>query len=186
MRIIGGKFRGKKIFFTKSLITRPLRDFVKENIFNLIIHGKYLKINFDKARILDLYAGTGSFGIECLSRDVNQVSFVEKDPMAFSIIKKNISSLKISNKTNLICSDIKNYIEKYNDKNKFDLIFLDPPYKDKSFIEIMNLIKKKAIFKKNHLIIIHRDKKDKEEINKMFKINFLRNYGRSKIIFGSF
>ena len=87
MRIISGKFKGKKISYTNSSITRPLRDYVKENIFNIITHGRTTRLDFDKANILDLYSGVGSFGIECLSRNVNNVVFVEKDPLAFSILK---------------------------------------------------------------------------------------------------
>ena len=83
MRIISGKFKGKKILYTNSSITRPLRDYVKENIFNIITHGKLTKLNLDNANILDLYSGVGSFGIECLSRNVNKVVFVEKDPLTF-------------------------------------------------------------------------------------------------------
>ena len=64
MRIISGVFKGKKISFTKSSTTRPLRDYVRESIFNIISHGKKIKLNLVKANILDLYSGIGSFGIE--------------------------------------------------------------------------------------------------------------------------
>ena len=134
MRIISGKFKGKKILNSNSSITRPLRDYVKENIFNIITHGKITKLDLYNANILDLYSGVGSFGIECLSRNVNKVVFVEKDPLAFSILKKNITELKLSNKVKLVAEDIKNFIEKLDNKNKFDLIFLDPPYKDNSYL----------------------------------------------------
>ncbi len=186
MRIIGGKFRGKKIYFLNSSTTRPLRDYVKENIFNIIAHRKNTKLILDKKNVLDLYSGVGSFGIECLSRNVSNVVFVERDPLAFSILKKNISHLKVDNKTKLFSEDIKDVIEKLDEKNKFDLIFLDPPFKDDKFIEIINLIKKKKLFSKNHRVIIHREKKSKENFDKILKIEVLKNYGRSKIIFGSF
>ena len=186
MRIIGGKFRGKKIFYTNSPITRPLRDYVKENIFNIITHGKNFKLNLDKANILDLYSGIGSFGIECLSRNASKVVFIEKDPLAFSILKKNIYNLKIENRSELIFSDIEHHFKGLNTKEKFDLIFLDPPYKNITFIEVMNIIKEKKIFNKNHKVIIHRERKYEGELDKIIKIELLKNYGRSKIIFGSF
>ena len=63
MRIISGKFKGKKISFINSVVTRPLRDYVKENIFNIITHRKNISLNLDKAKVLDLYSGVGSFGI---------------------------------------------------------------------------------------------------------------------------
>ena len=82
------KISWKKIFFTNSTITRPLRDFVKENIFNILSHWKNDKIKFSELNILDLYSGIGSFGLECISRDVKKVVFIEKDKTAFSILKK--------------------------------------------------------------------------------------------------
>ena len=186
MRIISGKFKGKKILNSNSSITRPLRDYVKENIFNIITHGKITKLDLYNANILDLYSGVGSFGIECLSRNVNKVVFVEKDPLAFSILKKNITELKLSNKVKLVAEDIKNFIEKLDNKNKFDLIFLDPPYKDNSYLEILSLIKEKKILNKNHKIIIHRERKRNEKLHEFVKILIEKSYGRSKVIFGYF
>jgi len=186
MRIISGKLRGKKISYINSSTTRPLRDYVRENIFNIIAHGKEMKFNLDKANILDLYSGVGSFGIECLSRNVNKVVFVERDHLAYSILKKNISHLNMASRAELRSQDIKNYIEQFNEKDKFDLIFLDPPYKDTSYLEIIKLIKEKKIFNKHNKVIIHRERKSEEKLNKFLQIDLEKNYGRSKIIFGSF
>ena len=70
MRIIGGKFKNKKLFFPKNLKTRPLKDSVRENIFNILNHSNSIDINIKESNILDLYSGTGSFGLECLSQKV--------------------------------------------------------------------------------------------------------------------
>ena len=78
MRIISGKLKGKTILFTKSNITRPLKDSVKENIFNILLHSNLIKVDLVDSNILDLYSGVGSFGIECLSRGAKKVTFVEK------------------------------------------------------------------------------------------------------------
>ncbi len=186
MRIISGKLKGKKISFINSSTTRPLRDYVKENIFNVLLHHNDQNLSLVNSNILDLYAGVGSFGIECLSRNVKSVVFIEKDPLAFSILKKNILNLKLTKKAKLFSQDTKDYLKNFGEGDKFDFIFLDPPYKDDSYIEIINLIKKKKIFNENHQVIIHRERKCEEELNKVLKINSIRNYGRSKIIFGSF
>ena len=69
MRIISGFLKGKKIDFIKSATTRPLRDFVKENIFNIINHSNLVDVKLKGANILDLYSGVGSFGIECISQE---------------------------------------------------------------------------------------------------------------------
>ena len=186
MRIISGKFKGKKISYINSSKTRPLRDYVRENIFNIITHGKKIKLNLDDANILDLYSGVGSFGIECLSRNLCKVVFVERDLEALSILKKNINYLKVTNRVSLISNDITNYIEKLKGEEKFDLIFLDPPYKDSSYLNVISLIKEKKIFNKNSKVIIHRERKCEDELNKYLNIDLEKNYGRSKIIFGSF
>ena len=79
MRIIGGKFRGKPIMFLKSPDTRPLKDSVKENIFNIILHSKLINVELKNSKILDLYSGVGSFGLEAISRGAKKVTFVEKN-----------------------------------------------------------------------------------------------------------
>ena len=78
MRIIAGKMKGADLFLTKNKNTRPLKDLVRESIFNLLQHSNKISFKFEKSNILDLYAGTGSFGLECLSRKASFVSFVEK------------------------------------------------------------------------------------------------------------
>jgi len=186
MRIISGKFKGKKISFISSSETRPLRDYVRENIFNIIEHRKKLKLNLEKANILDLYSGVGSFGIECLSRYLCNVVFVEKDPLASSNLRKNIINLKLANRVKIISQDTKNYLKKFDYEDKFDLIFLDPPYKDISFINVIAQIKEKKIFNKNHKVIIHRERGCEEVFDNYLKVDLEKNYGRSKIIFGSF
>ena len=95
MRIIGGKFRNKKINFTKNIKTRPLKDSVRENIFNILIHSNIVDIDFESLNVLDLYAGSGSFGIECLSRGASNVIFVEKDFAALFNLKKNINNINL-------------------------------------------------------------------------------------------
>ena len=75
MRIIGGKFKGKKILEPQDKQTRPLKDLTKESIFNIINHSNKFSININKANVLDLFSGVGSFGIECLSQGASPVSY---------------------------------------------------------------------------------------------------------------
>ena len=98
VRVIGGNLKRKKLFFEKLKNTRPLRDLVKENLFNILLHSAKLQINIDNANIIDLYSGTGSFGIECLSRGAKNVYFVENDLSALICLKKNLINLKIDKK----------------------------------------------------------------------------------------
>jgi len=77
MRIISGKFKNKKLYFPKNLKTRPLKDSVKENIFNILNHSNNINIEIKNSNVIDLYAGTGSFGLECLP-EVHQEFFLLK------------------------------------------------------------------------------------------------------------
>ena len=95
MRIISGDLKGKTIAFLKSSVTRPLKDSVKENIFNILKHSNLLTVNLKNSNILDLYSGIGSFGLECISRGAKRVTFVEKDKNAFSILNENLINLNV-------------------------------------------------------------------------------------------
>ena len=88
MRIIGGNYRGKKIYLPADKKTRPLRDIVKESVFNLIEHSKKFKLEIKGSSVLDLFAGSGSFGIECISRGAKRVIFLENYPKILNILKK--------------------------------------------------------------------------------------------------
>ena len=94
MRIISGKFKGKKILEPNDLNTRPLKDLTKESIFNVIKHSNKFTINLENSEILDLFSGTGSFGIECISRGAKFVTFVENYDGILPILKKKFSQLK--------------------------------------------------------------------------------------------
>ena len=90
MRIISGLLKGKKIFAPKDDKTRPLKDLTKESIFNIIQHSNKFEVKIENSTILDLFAGVGSFGIECLSRGAKKIIFVENYVSALLILKKKI------------------------------------------------------------------------------------------------
>ena len=87
MRIISGSLKGKTISFLKNLNTRPLKDSVKENIFNILFHSNLFNVDMQNAHILDLYSGVGSFGIECISRGASKVVFIEENINTVKILK---------------------------------------------------------------------------------------------------
>ncbi len=185
MRIISGDLRGKKILHPKNKLTRPLKDLTKESIFNIIKHSKLLDVCLEKANVLDLFSGVGSFGLECLSRGAQFVTFLESYKEALTILKKNISNMKQQNYSSIIEKDIfsENTLKLLN--NKYDIIFMDPPYKERKVLDILNTIIKSNLLKKNGIIIIHRHKKEEDIFPKEFKTIINKNYGISKIIFGN-
>jgi len=185
MRIISGKLKGKIINFLKNSNTRPLKDSVKENIFNILTHSNLINGKIGKANILDLYSGVGSFGLECISRGAKKVTFVEQDKDAFNILKENLIQLSVLSKATIINNKIENILNK-NDKEKYNIFFFDPPFADQKFIENLDLIKKNNMYEKEHVVIIHREKGSNDFLNKSINILIIKNYGRSKIIFGVF
>ena len=186
MRIISGSFKGKKILEPKDIKTRPLKDLTKESIFNIINHSNKFKINFKNSNILDLFSGVGSFGIECLSRGVKKVVFIENYIGVLPILKKNLINLKSIENYKIINQDINNSETFLKLNKRFDIIFLDPPYKDKNLEKILNNISNKKILNDDGIIIIHRHKNERDLFPKNFKIIEEKQYGISKIIFLSF
>ena len=184
MRIIGGNLRGKKILAPNDKLTRPLKDIVRESIFNIIEHSKNEFVNLNSAKVLDLFSGTGSFGIECLSRGAKKVIFFENYTNSIKVLKKNLNLLKLNKYSKIIEKDSYNISQSQINLKKFDLIFLDPPFKDKKINQLIEIIKKMKITSKDSLIIIHRNKKIAENISNNLIISKEKNYGLSKIIFG--
>ena len=185
MRIIAGKLRGSTLYLSKNKNIRPLKDLTRESIFNLLTHSNKIAFQLEKSNVLDLYAGTGSFGLECLSREVNYVCFIEKDKFAIEILEKNIEKLKLKNKIKIFSSDVVTLIEKQNIfVSQFHLIFCDPPFKNTNIEKLIELIFNRNLLQKNGIIIIHRNKNTKEKLPDYFKILDERMYGMSKIIFG--
>lgn len=122
MQVIGGKFKGIQLESSKNELLRPTKDRIKESIFD-ILQFKIIGKNF-----IDVFGGTGQVGIEALSRGAKYVTILEIKKENTDLIKKNISKLKCSGNIKAITTDAKKYFQ--NNKQNFDIAFLDPPYKD--------------------------------------------------------
>ena len=187
MRIIAGKLKGSILHLPQNKITRPLKDRARESIFNLLTHSNKMSFQFEKSNILDLYAGTGSFGLECLSRQARSVCFIEKAKDARKILEKNIEKLKVKKNVDIFFDDVFDLIKKQNIfKSKFDLIFCDPPFKDLNIEKLIQLICNNNVLRKDGIFILHRNKNTKEKLPNYFKIIDERIYGISKVTFGKF
>ena len=183
MRIISGNFKGRKLLTPNDIKTRPLKDLTKESIFNILKHSNKFNVEIKNSVVLDLFAGVGSFGIECLSNEAKYVTFVENYNGVLPILKKNLSNLKLDKKYEIIEQNIFTGLKLTN--INYDIIFLDPPYKDKNISELIDKIFKINLLNKNGIIITHRSKNIKEKYSKNFRILEERIYGISKISFGN-
>jgi 16S rRNA (guanine966-N2)-methyltransferase len=186
MRIISGFLKGKKIEFLKNETTRPLKDFVKENIFNILNHSKLINVKLDNANVLDLYSGVGSFGIECISRGAKTASFVENNKEALITLKRNLNNLKIEKQSEIFNEKTISFCSKANLKDKFEIIFFDPPFAESFFLNELKTIKNSTNYKKKHLVVIHREAKSKDDLDKIINVLLTKKYGRSRVIFGTF
>ena len=182
MRIISGIKKGKKIILPDPSITRPLKDNVKENIFNILLHSKKFQINFENTKIIDFFSGSGSFGLECISRGSKKVQFIENNPKIQNTLYRNLSNNFDKNKFNINKNDFFNMDKTSLIENfKPNLVFLDPPYEIEKFDKIFDFIK--ILSKYKNLIIILHIRKTKNLYIENFKYSLQKIYGYSKIIF---
>ena len=121
MRIISGNFKGRKILTPNDIKTRPLKDLTKESIFNILKHSNKFNVEIKNSVILDLFAGVGSFGIECLSNEAKYVTFVENYNRVLPILKKNLSNLKLNKKYEVIEQNIFSLLQSKFERNKNQL-----------------------------------------------------------------
>ena len=187
MRIISGLNKGKRLIMPKDKTTRPLKDMAKESVFNILTHAKYVNFHLKDSKVLDLFSGIGSFGLECISRGSKFVFFLENYPPVLEILKKNISNLKYDRKSKVIDIDaFKINNNTFKEDQKFQIIFCDPPYKEKKIELLIKNIIEMDILEKNGIIIIHRKKGDLDTYPNKFKVIDTKSYGLSTFVFGRF
>jgi len=182
MQIIGGKFRGKRLEWVSDDTTRPTTARVKENIFNILTS---MGMDLCIAKVLVLFAGSGQMGIECYSRGAKEIVFNDTSPSARSIIKKNCESIGF--KPEILGSDFLTCIDQLrkgggsNAMRKFDLVFLDPPFKDiNAAPDAAKRLREKGMLTDNAVIVAET------EIDDLVFENFdvrLKKYGRACIYF---
>ncbi|KAB2954455.1 16S rRNA (guanine(966)-N(2))-methyltransferase RsmD [Heliorestis acidaminivorans] len=167
MRVIAGQAGGRRLFAVKGLNTRPTADRVKEAMFNVLAH------RVQSAQCLDLFAGTGSLGLEALSRGAQSVLWVEKDRRAYQVIQKNIENLGMHNKGKILQQDVFQVCKRLlQEGEKFDLIFADPPYHREILpLLLQSLNEKPGLLTEKGTIILesHRDEKVPNKVGRLEK-----------------
>ena len=189
MRILSGKLKGSKILTNNKkfegsggFVTRPTSDRVKETLFNIIQHG--FNVDFSKISFLDCFSGSGAVGLEAISRGCSIVSFLEKNSTACDCIVKNLTNFKLYENEQANTFHILNFDffdRKLLPKNKFDVVFLDPPYELMKASKIFLRLKELRVTKINSLIIYESNR----ELAKTdgFEILRSRKIGRTYLNF---
>lgn len=150
MRIIGGKFKGRKLSAPLLSDTRPTTDFARESLFNLL----QTRIDLEGISVLDLFCGTGAIAFECISRDVAKVTCVDTSAKALQFIRETSKAWECNIST--VKSDVFRFLS--SDKNSYDLIFADPPYELPNIERIPELVFASGLLRKNGLLIVEHGK----------------------------
>ncbi len=181
MRVISGTARGTKLNSIDELSTRPTLDRVKESLFNIV------NSRIEDSIVLDLFAGSGAIGIEFLSRGCKTAYLCDKSNKAVDMIHQNLEKTRLQANAIVINKDYKKCLQDMSNKNlAFDIIFIDPPYKDDIAVDSVEMILSLKLLKKNGIIIIETDEKDREVDNLKrldVEIYDCRKYGRANLIF---
>ena len=148
MRVIAGTARSVPLLSRDGLDTRPTTDRVKEAVFNII------QFEVEGRQVLDLFGGSGQMAIEALSRGAAGAVIVDQSKDSISVIRQNLTKTKLSDRAEVVCADYMEYLHRC--KKSFDLIFLDPPYREKFLENALNWISEIDILKSGGIIVCER------------------------------
>ena len=148
MRVIAGSARRIELLTVEGMDTRPTTDRIKETLFNMLQNVLY-DVNF-----LDLFSGSGAIGIEALSRGAKSATFVEQNILAVKCIETNLRKTNLISQSTIVKNDVKTALKSLNSKEKFDYVFMDPPYNQELEREVLEIIAKNSILNKEAVIII--------------------------------
>lgn len=181
MRVISGTAKGTKLNSIEELSTRPTLDRVKEALFNII------QTKIQDSIILDLFSGSGSIGIEFLSRGCKNAYLCDNSSKAINMIYQNLERTNLQENAIVLKKDYKKCLQDFANKNiSFDIIFIDPPYKNNIAVDAVEIILNLNLLKEKGFIIIETDEKEREleNLKKLdVEIYDCRKYGRVNLIF---
>ena len=153
IRIIGGKWKGKKIYFDLNDDLRPTPDRAKETLFN------WLGQDLNKMYCLDLFSGTGALGLEALSRGAKKVTFVEKNKDYLQKIKKVYLEMSQKEDCDFFCAECLEWVQNNSSKAKYDLIFIDPPFNKNLIDNLLSNILRRELLSESGKIYFEFEKK---------------------------
>ena len=179
IKIIGGKHKGRHIDTPYNIDTRPTSSRLRESIFNILLHSEYLSNKIENIEVLDIFAGSGALGLECLSRGFKHCTFLDNSSESINIINNNIIKLNEKNNTTVIKTDATKPIII---KRKCDLCFFDPPYDIQDISLIIDKWNNIGIMKKDAIYVYEKHKKMHFNPIKSIEIVKTKQLGISEII----
>jgi 16S rRNA (guanine966-N2)-methyltransferase len=176
MRIIAGEFRGRSIESVRDLSVRPTTDRAKQTIFDILTN----RLDFDGLEVLDLFAGSGSLGLEALSRGVKSVTFIDKARKSLEVLEKNVASLKCEPRCSIYQADVFWYLKNMN--HTYDLIFADPPYKLENIGVLPNAIYDAGVLHDDTYVVMEHSRESLIELDEQ-KYEILRKaFGQTTVL----
>ena len=176
IRIIGGKWKGKKIYFDLNDDLRPTPDRAKETLFNWL--GQDLK----KMYCLDLFSGTGALGFEAFSRGAEKVTFVERNKEYLRKIENVYLEMSEKADCDFFCAECLEWIQNNNSRTKYDLIFIDPPFNKNLIHDLLAAILEKELLSKNGQIYFEFEKKLDLEIPESLNLKKKKSLGKKSYV----
>jgi 16S rRNA (guanine(966)-N(2))-methyltransferase RsmD len=178
IRIIAGEFRGRKLDTPKDESVRPTGQRVRESVFN-ILQNKLID-----ARVLDLFAGSGAFGLEALSRGAALAVFVDQDPQHAKLVSGNIEKLGVTKRTKVINADYERAVYSMASKgNKFDFVYVDPPYMAGYYTKAIELLFTTKLLNDGATVIVEHPVGMELDLQGLCNIVDVRTYGKMAVSF---
>lgn len=177
LRIITGTAKGKKLITLEGEATRPTSDRIKEAVFSSI------QFDLENRRVLDLFAGSGQLGLEALSRGAASAFFTDSAREAIEIVKKNAVTCGFADRCKYLVSDWRNYIRKASGREKFDLIFIDPPYAMQCCGDALERLEKSGLLANGALVVLESGEEEIDvELFPNFECIKSTHYGKKTIV----
>ena len=176
IRIIGGKWKGKKIYFNLNDNLRPTPDRAKETLFN------WLGQDLNKMYCLDLFSGTGALGLEALSRGAKKVTFVEKNKDYLQKIKKVYLEMSEKEDCDFFCAECLEWVQNNSSKAKYDLIFIDPPFNKNLIDTLLSNILRRELLSERGKIYFEFEKKLDLEIPESLNLKKKKSLGKKSYV----
>lgn len=178
MRVISGSAKGRKLFSVPGSSTRPITSRVKEALFNI------LSYDIIRARVLDLFAGTGAVGIEALSRGAEHVVFIERARKAIEVVHRNLELTRLEDRATVIRMDAFRYIEQAPEEQQFDIIYVAPPQYHALWADALHSLDDKDLLAPDGLVIVQIHPKEYEPLPlRNLEVVDERSYGSTSLYF---